>query len=141
MTENTVKGISPKEAFELLQGNSRAVFIDVRSAMEFLFVGHPKDAINIAWIDEPDWVVNPKFAAHIRQVMLGGVSLHHKGDAPVVLICRSGKRSAEAGELLVSVGFADVYNVLEGFECDMDENQHRRSTGGWRYPGLLLELC
>lgn len=141
MTENTVKGISPKEAFALLQGNSRAVFIDVRSAMEFLFVGHPKDAINVAWIDEPDWVVNPKFAAHIRQVMLGGVSLHHKGDAPVVLICRSGKRSAEAGELLVSEGFADVYNVLEGFEGDMDENHHRSSLGGWRYHGLPWEQC
>ncbi|NOX42788.1 MAG: rhodanese-like domain-containing protein [Gammaproteobacteria bacterium] len=141
MTDNAVKGISPEAAYKLLQNNPSAVFIDVRSAMEFLFVGHPKEAINIPWIDEPDWCVDPKFAAHIRQVMLGGVSQHHKGDAPVVLICRSGKRSLEAGELLLSEGFADVYNVMEGFEGDMDENHHRSSVGGWRFHGLLWEQC
>jgi rhodanese-related sulfurtransferase len=141
MTENTVKGLEPAEAYKLAQENPRAVLIDVRSAMEFLFVGHPKEAINVPWIDEPDWVVDPHFAAHVRQVMLGGVSLHHKGDAPVLLICRSGKRSQEAGELLLTEGFADVYNVLEGFEGEMDDNHHRSSVGGWRYHGLPWEQC
>lgn len=141
MTEKTVKGLDPKEAFRFMHENPRSVFIDVRSAMEFLFVGHPKEAINLPWIDEPDWLVDPHFAAHVRQVMLGGVSLQHKGDAPVILICRSGKRSLEAGMLLLEEGFADVYNVEEGFEGELDENHQRSSIGGWRHHGLPWEQC
>ena len=138
---NSVKGLKPEQAFEFLKENPRAVFIDVRSAMEYLFVGHPRDAINIPWIDEPDWTVDPNFAKHIRQVMLGGVSHGHKGDAPVVLICRSGKRSLEAGELLLEKDFVDVYNVEEGFEGELSDDHHRSSLGGWRFHGLPWEQC
>ena len=91
------------------------------------------------WIDEPDWVVDPHFATNVRKLMLGGVSLQHRGDAPVVLICRSGKRSLEAGEFLLENGFIDVYNVEEGFEGDLDEAHQRSTIGGWRYHGLPWE--
>ena len=33
--------LTPKEAYEFLQRNPSAVFVDCRSEMEFLFVGHP----------------------------------------------------------------------------------------------------
>lgn len=141
MTNQTVKGLKPKEAHEFLKENPRAVFIDVRSAMEYLFVGHAKESINVPWIDEPDWVVDPHFAKHVRQVMLGGVSLTHRGDAPVVLICRSGKRSLEAGELLIEEGFVGVYNIEEGFEGDLNDEHQRSSVGGWRFHGLPWEQC
>lgn len=141
MSENTVKGITPKEAFELLKSNPSAVLIDVRSSMEYLFVGHAKGSVHVSWIDEPDWTINKHFAAEVRQVMLGGVSLSKKDSAPVVLICRSGKRSLEAGEVLIKENFAEVYNVLEGFEGDLDENHQRSSLGGWRFHGLPWEQC
>ena len=51
--------LTPKEAYAFLQAHPEAVFIDVRSEMEFLFVGHPKDAILAAWNDGPDWEINP----------------------------------------------------------------------------------
>jgi len=142
MTEQTVKSITPKQAYDMLQADPRAVLIDVRSSMEFLFVGHPVGAVHIAWIDEPDWVVNPHFVTQVRQVMLGGVS-HTEGveTAPVVLICRSGKRSLEAGEALVKDGMSDIYNIDEGFEGELDSSHHRSSTGGWRYHGLPWEQC
>ena len=104
MTEKHVKTISPTQAHEILKENPRAVLIDVRSSMEFLFVGHPVGAVHVPWIDEPDWKVNPHFATQVRQVMLGGISSHEEGNAPVLLICRSGKRSLEAGELLLNEG-------------------------------------
>jgi len=47
--------LTPKEAYEFLKKNPEAVFIDCRSEMEFLFVGHPKDAILIPWNDGPNW--------------------------------------------------------------------------------------
>jgi rhodanese-related sulfurtransferase len=132
-----VKTLSPKEAYKLLQEHPNAVLIDVRSHMEYLFVGHPAGAIHIPWIDEPDWKQNPHFLTQVRQTMLGGAS----GAAPVVLICRSGVRSLEAGKALIEAGVKDVYNVAEGFEGQMDEKHHRSSTGGWRYHGLPWEQC
>ena len=44
---NEPAGISPKAAYQLLQDDSRAVLVDIRSSMEFLFVGHPKGAVQV----------------------------------------------------------------------------------------------
>jgi rhodanese-related sulfurtransferase len=137
-----VKAFSPLQAFKFVEKNQRAVLIDVRSSMEFLFVGHPVGSVHVPRIDEPDWIVNPDFVTEVRKVMLGGIGVdEHDSDAPVVLICRSGKRSLEAGKLLLNNGFADVYNVDEGFEGELDENHHRSTLGGWRFRGLPWEQC
>jgi rhodanese-related sulfurtransferase len=141
MSENRVKELPPQQAWQLLQDNPRAVLIDVRSTMEYLFVGHPKGAIHLAWIDEPEWVVNPHFVTKVRELMLGGVVCDNEGCAPIVLICRSGKRSLEAGKVLIGAGFQEVYNVAEGFEGELDEHHHRSTRGGWRFHGLPWEQC
>jgi len=139
---NTVKALHPPEAWELLSNNPRAVLIDVRSSMEFLFVGHPKGSVHVPWIDAPEWTVNPHFVTEVRKVMLGGIGMDSADqDAPVVLICRSGKRSLEAGKLLLEKGFKQVYNVLEGFEGELDDLHHRSTSGGWRFHDLPWEQC
>jgi len=139
---HAVKSFSPPQAFDFMKEDQRAVLIDVRSSMEFLFVGHPKGSVHVPWIDAPDWVVNPDFVTEVRKVMLGGVGVgEHGSDAPVVLICRSGKRSLEAGKLLLNNGFLDIYNIIEGFEGELDENHHRSTLGGWRFHGLPWEQC
>lgn len=140
--KSEVKTLTPAEAWKLLQEVPRAVLIDVRSSMEYLFVGHPQGSVHVAWIDEPEWIVNPEFVTEVRKLMLGGVGLEeHDTDAPVLLICRSGKRSLEAGKLLIDSGFIDVYNIQEGFEGELDEHHHRSTSGGWRYHGLPWEQC
>ncbi len=137
-----VQELHPKAAWQLLQDDPRAVLIDVRSGMEFLFVGHPVGAIHIGWIDEPDWEINPHFLNQVRKVMFGEPA---NGDnehcPPIVLICRSGKRSLEAGRELIKHGFRRVYNVEEGFEGELDEHHHRSTLGGWRFHGLPWEQC
>jgi rhodanese-related sulfurtransferase len=143
MSDTQVVTIAPREAVDMLERDPRALLVDVRSHMEFLFIGHPVGAVNIPWIDEPDWKVNPRFAAEVRQLVLGGLS-HGEGgghNVPILLICRSGKRSLEAGELLLKEGFAEVYNIGEGFEGELDDNHHRSSLGGWRFEGLPWEQC
>jgi rhodanese-related sulfurtransferase len=67
-----VKDIGPREAWELLQRDPRALLVDIRSNIEFLFVGHPIGAVHIPWIDEPDWDINPHFVTDIRKLILGG---------------------------------------------------------------------
>jgi len=137
-----VRSVTPVEAYRLVEKDQRVVLIDVRSSMEFLFVGHPRGSVHVPWIDEPDWIVNPDFVTEVRKVMLGGVGMDdHDSDAPVVLICRSGKRSLEAGKLLLENGFMQVYNVSEGFEGELDDSHHRSTLGGWRFHGLPWEQC
>lgn len=134
--------ISAKKAYSLVQETPRALLIDVRSSMEFLFVGHPVGAVHIPWIDEPDWDINSNFATDIRKLLLGGIVCDVEQDcAPVILICRSGKRSLQAGKCLLEAGMTDIYNIDEGFEGELNE-QHQRSTiNGWRFQGLPWEQC
>jgi rhodanese-related sulfurtransferase len=142
MTTTEAKALTAKAAHELLQSDPRAVLVDIRSTMEYLFVGHPVGAIHVAWIDEPDWTVNPHFVTDVRKLMLGGATAH--GDiagAPVVLVCRSGKRSVDAAAALLEAGFGAVYYVDEGFEGDIDESRQRGALGGWRHHGLPWEQC
>lgn len=141
-SKKDVHHLTPKQAVEMVQENPRAILVDVRSSMEFLFVGHPKGAVHIAWIDEPDWDVNPNFVRQLRELMLGGIICDDgEGCAPIILICRSGKRSVEAGQALLAAGFQDVYNVLDGFEGELNEEHQRSSLGGWRFDGLPWEQC
>ena len=109
MTANIPEPITAKAAWKLLEDDPRATLVDIRSTMEFLFVGHPKNALHVAWIDEPEWTVNPHFVSEVRKMMLGG-AMRHDGvaAAPVVLICRSGKRSIDAGQALLAAGFDNV---------------------------------
>ncbi len=126
-----MKHMSPREAHEFLENTPDAVLIDCRSETEFLFVGHPVGAVHVAWQESPDWAINPNFVQQVRA---------EAGESqPVVIICRSGNRSADAGLALESAGFTQVYNVREGFEGDRDENFRRGTVGGWRYYGLPWE--
>lgn len=138
---NSVKIISPLQAHEL-QLKSASILVDVRSHMEFLFIGHPRGAINIPWIDEPDWEINPNFTREIRQLILGGASIEEpNNDVAIILICRSGKRSHEAGSLLIKNGLPLIYNVDNGFEGELNDTHQRSSLAGWRFEGLPWEQC
>ncbi|HSG76714.1 MAG TPA: rhodanese-like domain-containing protein [Burkholderiales bacterium] len=128
--------LEPKRAFEFLKQHADALFVDCRSEMEYLFVGHPVGALHVAWNDGPDWAVNPHFVGQVKK--LAGTNHTTR---PVVLICRSGNRSQEAGEELERAGFTRVYNVRHGFEGELNDNHQRNSLAGWRYEGLPWEQC
>ncbi len=142
MSEKTLQGLGPAEAWKIIQEDPRAVLVDIRSSMEYLFVGHPRGAVHIPWIDEPDWTINPHFVTEIRKLLLGGAVCNEDHScAPVILICRSGKRSLDAGRVLLDSGLNSVYHVDEGFEGDLDDDHHRSTQGGWRFHGLPWEQC
>ncbi|RTZ79593.1 MAG: rhodanese-like domain-containing protein [Gammaproteobacteria bacterium] len=144
MDSNHPHCLTPHEAQKILQENPRAVLVDIRSSMEFLFVGHPVGAVHIPWIDEPDWDVNPDFVTDIRKLLLGGVVCDSEEElecAPVILICRSGKRSLQAGKALLEAGMKDIYHVDDGFEGDLNEHHQRSTLNGWRFEGLPWEQC
>ena len=125
-----MKNLEPIQAKSFLEEHPDALFIDCRSDAEHFFVGNPIGSMHVAWQDGEDWELNPHFVGEVKR--LAGHAVHR----PVVLICRSGNRSIDAGEALEEAGFKDVYNVLHGFEGELDEDHHRSAKNGWRYDGL-----
>jgi rhodanese-related sulfurtransferase len=139
MDPGQVKDISPVEAWRMLQERPGAVLLDVRTTMEYQYVGHPVGAVHVPWMEPPEWRVDAQFAAKVRAAL----AQHEGGPAadqrPIMTICRSGKRSRAAAEELLRQGFAEVYNIKEGFEGDLDEKRHRNTLNGWRFHNLPWE--
>jgi len=119
--------VSPRDAWALYTGGE-AVLVDVRTAEERKFVGHVPETRHVAWMTGLSLSRNPRFAREL-EAKAGK-------DEVVLLLCRSGKRSAAAAEAATKAGFTNVFNILEGFEGDLDEQQRRGAFNGWRHSGL-----
>lgn len=123
--------IPPREAYERLKADPRAVLLDVRTAAEWNYVGIPAvdQLLRVSWQHYPSLELNPSFVAAVEAA---GVTK----DAQVLCICRSGVRSASAAAALTAAGFKNCYNVAEGFEGGRDGDGHRSTLGGWKAAGL-----
>ena len=125
-----MKHLPPKETWAFLQQQPEALFVDVRMQIESQYVGRPPGVINVPWYEYPDFKSDPPgFVQAVER-------LAKSKDVPVVLICRSGLRSVDAGVALDKAGFTRVINVLEGFEGELDDNDQRGRESGWRFDGL-----
>jgi rhodanese-related sulfurtransferase len=127
--------ISPRQAWEILQSDPKAVLVDVRTPPEWAYVGQPdlssagKQPINLQWQVFPAMNVNPQFAETLKAQ---GVTPDNK----LLFLCRSGVRSLAAAQLMAAQGFAASYNIAGGFEGPHDANRHRGTTAGWKADGL-----
>lgn len=124
-------GVPPQTAWQLFS-SGEALLVDVRSGEERKFVGHVPQSLHVAWATGTALTRNPRFVREL-EAKVGGK------EAVVLLLCRSGKRSALAAEAAAKAGFTQVYNVLEGFEGEIDARQHRGVADGWRFRGLPWE--
>ncbi|MCC6202587.1 MAG: rhodanese-like domain-containing protein [Gammaproteobacteria bacterium] len=131
-----IKSINPEEALQLLRERADAVLLDVRSRVEFDYVGHPPDAVHVAWAEHPTWRPNPQqFVTQAKAALakLGGTAPEVR---PILTLCRSGGRSLAAAQALAAAGFGELYNITEGFEGERDADGHRNTINGWRQRGL-----
>jgi rhodanese-related sulfurtransferase len=120
--------ITPVVAWKVIQ-EGQAILVDVRTAEERKFVGHVPDSFHVPWATGTSLTRNPRFVKELES-RVGGKS------AVVLLLCRSGNRSALAAEAAHAAGFTNVFNISEGFEGDLDQNGQRGSLGGWRHAEL-----
>jgi rhodanese-related sulfurtransferase len=128
-----MRNLLPREAWELLQGQPDALFVDVRMEIESLYVGRPPGVENIPWYEYPELTPDSaQFAAAVERAA-------GNKERTLVLICRSGKRTVQAGKALEAAGFSDVVNVVHGFEGDLDAAFKRSTVNGWRFDGLPWE--
>jgi rhodanese-related sulfurtransferase len=137
-----------QEAYDMAT-KEKTLFIDVRTRAEVNFLGMPTVAdANIPYMemdklyswDEKKAVFkldpNSDFTAAIAErIAAKGMT---KSD-PIIVICRSGDRSAAAANLLAKAGYTKVYSVVDGFEGDMAKdgpNAGKRAVNGWKNAGL-----
>lgn len=118
----------PVEAFALLEQAPGAKLVDVRTRAELAYVGRIPGSVEIEWQRYPDGQPNANFVTELRKQV--------DPEALLMFICRSGARSHAAAAQAAAAGYAQCYNVLQGFEGDRDAHGHRNTVGGWRFAGL-----
>ena len=120
--------VTPDEALALLNANPDVKLVDVRTRAEWTYVGRAQNAVEIEWQTFPDMTVNHQFLDELARAV--------PKENPVLFICRSGARSHHAALAACDAGWNAAFNVLEGFEGDLDDNQKRNRVNGWRFRGL-----
>ena len=133
-----------QEAFDCAAYNPDCYILDVRTAEEYRWVGHPGPdkkgvygaelvgkVVNLPWeyVINNTLVQNKLFKATARY-WFGS----DKDRVVLVTMCRSGKRSEAAATALEALGFT-VYNMDNGFEGDADAFGYR-TVNGWKNDGL-----
>lgn len=126
--------VDPSDVYAELQADPLAVLVDVRTTVEWSYVGLPdltqigKRAIFLEWQHFPDGTLNGGFVEQLRDVGVGE-------GAPIYFLCRSGVRSAAAAKAATAAGLGPAYNVSDGFEGPLGRDGHR-DVAGWKAAGL-----
>ena len=136
--------VTAKEAYEKWKADPGKVkVLDVRTPEEYMFVGHPEMAWNIPflfvthqWDDETNMYVlklNQEFVAQVKEWA--------KPKDTLLVMCRSGDRSAKAVDALARAGFTNVFTIFDGMEGDTVKDpanlyDGKRMKNGWKNSGL-----
>jgi len=124
--------VTPQEAFDLLQSGTDVKLVDVRTNAERDWVGRvaigQAQHLAVQWATYPGGAPNPDFGAQLEQVA-------DKNDV-LLFLCRSGVRSRHSARVATELGYANAFDILEGFEGDRDSDGHRKTIGGWCTAGL-----
>jgi rhodanese-related sulfurtransferase len=123
--------VIPQAAWKRFQDKA-AVRVDVGTPEECRFMGRMPGVFLIFWMYGTAMGRNTAFVSKVEK------RLDRK--SVILPLGRSGKRSTGAAEMLTVAGFENVFNVLDGFEGDLDSNMRRNHVNAWRYrnlPGFL----
>jgi len=135
-------------AFLDKHGRDKVLFLDLRTPEELLFVGAPHGIDGSVpfgimyydkWDDKTNTYVrnpNPDF---LSQFELRAMDKGTEKSDPILLICRSGDRSALGANFLARHGYTNVWSVVDGFEGDTAKdgaNKGKRTVNGWKNSGL-----
>lgn len=127
-----IENLDSKQSWGFLKDNPAAVMIDVRTAIEHSFVGHPPKAIHIALKEFPDMQINELFVEQVAEKV-------KNKNIPLLLLCRSGQRSLAAAHLLEKAGYQHLINIVGGFEGALNDDKHRGNIDGWKFHQLPWE--
>ncbi len=143
--KQTVLGlyVTAKEAYEKWKAAPDQVkIIDVRTPEEYLFVGHPTMAWKIPVASQSyNWdAEKEQYPMKPLQDFVSRVQTLAKPDDTLMVMCRSGGRSAIAANFLAKAGFKNVYNIVDGMEGDANADSDAVAKAqplkdGWKNSG------
>jgi rhodanese-related sulfurtransferase len=99
-TPVTYVTVEVQQAFDALSANKDAHIVDVREPSEWATTGVPVGAVLI-----PLGQLEQRAPAELAK------------DKPVYVICNSGNRSRTGSDMLLKLGYAEVYNVSGGIRA------------------------
>ncbi len=124
--------VTPTEAYALLQTDNNVKLVDVRTNAERDWIGRvavgEAQHAAVQWSTYPGGAPNPDFLEQLAQIA--------NKDNVLLFLCRSGVRSRHAAKLATEHGYANSFDILEGFEGDKDGESHRKTVSGWCKAGL-----
>lgn len=134
--------ITAEESIALLAEREDVALVDVRSPAETMLVGYPTAAdVNIPFkMIDPEYPFNARKGRYMMMDnpdFLNGMKtfIAESNPSAVLIICRSGGRSARAVDALADAGIeTPAYTVVDGFEGDMSADG-KRSVNGWKNAG------
>ncbi|MBI4798610.1 MAG: sulfurtransferase [Desulfarculus sp.] len=132
--------VTAQEAFAMWSANQGQVkVLDVRTVEEYVFVGHAPMAVNIPSLHFSHKIdsFRKSYAMPANDMFVEQVKARFQAEDTILVICRSGQRSASAVNLLAGAGFKQAYSVVDGFEGDMNKDKDsptfgQRTLNGWR---------
>ncbi|MGL6109725.1 MAG: rhodanese-like domain-containing protein [Rubrivivax sp.] len=143
--KQTVLGlyVTAKEAYETWKNAPDKVrILDVRTPEEYLFVGHPDMAWKIPVAAQSyEWDADKsQFPMRPYADFVDRVNQAAKPDDTLLVMCRSGGRSAIAVNMLAKAGFNNVYQIVDGMEGDPVKELDsvflgQRLKNGWKNSG------
>jgi rhodanese-related sulfurtransferase len=139
VAQNCAGEVEPSTAWEILSQDRESVLVDVRSSPELGLVGVAnlsslrKQPVFIPWKLFPNWEVNTKFSSQLEQEIGSDKNL------AIFFLCKSGGRSLDAAIHMTEKGYTQCYNIIGGFEGDLDSDGHRGTINGWKKFNLPWE--
>lgn len=141
----------PQEVYEFkAKDATQTLLVDIRTPSELQFVGYTQmiDG-NVPYIsyDYSEWDskikeykrdFNSGFVGQVEG-LLAKAGLTGKKDTRIILMCRSGDRSARAADLMAKSGYTNVWSAIEGFEGDKAKDgptKGKRTVNGWKNANL-----
>jgi rhodanese-related sulfurtransferase len=113
--------------------------IDVRTPEEYAFVGHPEMALNIpyAFVNYQRKNGKTEYGPRLNSEFVAEVKKFTKPGDTLLVMCRSGGRSAKAVDLLAAAGIKNAYSVIDGVEGDKVTDPDsvffgKRMKNGWK---------
>ncbi len=128
--------LSVTEAWALLVVDQTTQLVDVRSHAEWRFVGAPELSGIGRKIHFVEWQTFPAMTQNPDFVIKTSEALGHDKNIPVLFLCRTGGRSQAAAAAMTQAGYTRAYNIVGGFEGELDGERHRGNKNGWKASGL-----
>jgi rhodanese-related sulfurtransferase len=132
--------VTARDAYDMWKAEpERIKVLDVRTFEEYVLIGHAEMAANVPLaFPSYKWDVNKgNYSVVGNKDFIAHVGERFKPDDTILVMCRSGGRSAMAVNVLAKAGFTKVHNIIDGFEGDKVEDPEsiyngQRMRNGWK---------